>query len=122
MTPTGCPRSRLKRFPALDDGYLALHVEAPSKRVKELLRGALLVSQSSGDTLQAATGVQIPGVLDDLYAGKAGKRALGTTWNRGTPSLALWAPTARANVDLPGVGERHEPTRVAASRRTAPGR
>lgn len=95
----GLSAKQVKRFPALADGYLALHVEASPKRVKELLRGALLVSQSSGDTLQAVTGVQIPGVLDDLYAGQAGKRALGTTWNRGTPSLALWAPTAQ-NVDL----------------------
>ncbi len=31
--------------------------------------------------------------------GKAGNRALGTTWSRGAPSLALWAPTAQ-HVDL----------------------
>ena len=45
-----------------------------------------------------ATGVQIPGVLDDVYA-DARERALGVTWNGQSPSFALWAPTAK-DVDL----------------------
>ena len=109
----GLSDAQKARFPALATGYLALHVEASTQRVQDLLRGALLVTQASGDTLQAATGVQIPGVLDDVYA-KAAKRALGTTWSRGVPSLALWAPTAQS-VDLL-VWNGTDPTRVAAHR------
>ena len=44
------------------------------------------------------TGVQIPGVLDEVYAG-ARTRTLGPVWRGGRPSLALWAPTAK-NVAL----------------------
>jgi len=47
--------------------------------------------------LTAATGVQIPGVLDDLFA-MATAEQIGPTWKDGTPRLALWAPTARSVV------------------------
>ena len=57
------------------------------------LRGALRLTRHDGETLTAATGVQIPGVLDDLFATD---RALGVTWRGGKASFALWAPTARA--------------------------
>lgn len=115
FVPGGLSSAQLGRFPALATGYLALHVEASSQRVQDLLRGALLVTQSDGEMVQAATGVQIPGVLDDLYAAKAAKRALGTTWSRGVPSLALWAPTAQ-DVDLLVWTGAGDPTRVAAQR------
>jgi pullulanase len=42
------------------------------------------------------TGVQIAGVLDDLYTYEG---ALGVTWNRTIPTLRVWAPTAQ-NVKL----------------------
>ena len=42
------------------------------------------------------TGLQIPGVLDDLYANDG---PLGIQWRGGIPSLRVWAPTAR-NVNL----------------------
>ena len=42
-----------------------------------------------------ATGVQIPGVLDDLYH-RATKRTLGITWNGRKPELSVWAPTAQS--------------------------
>jgi len=118
----GLTDKQLKRFPQLA-GSLALHVGADKAAVRELLRGELLVTQAASDgTLQAATGVQIPGVLDDLYAKAAGKRALGTTWSHGVPHLALWAPTAQ-DVDLlvwpatkAGLDTTGSPTRVAAHR------
>lgn len=91
----GLSDAQLERFPALE-GYLALRVDASPDDVRELLRGELLVTQEAADgTLQAATGVQVPGVLDDLYAEDADDRALGTTWRKGVPTLALWAPTAQ---------------------------
>jgi pullulanase/glycogen debranching enzyme len=54
--------------------------------VREVLRGRVTVDSAP---------VQIAGVLDDLYAA-AGHARLGPTWDDGVPSLAVWAPTARA--------------------------
>ncbi|PFG42328.1 pullulanase-type alpha-1,6-glucosidase [Isoptericola jiangsuensis] len=69
--------------------------------VEDLLTGQLLVTRADGDTLTAATGVQVPGVLDDLYADAAADRALGVVVHPSLKwaSFALWAPTAR-DVDL----------------------
>ncbi|MEJ2515983.1 MAG: pullulanase-type alpha-1,6-glucosidase [Gammaproteobacteria bacterium] len=41
-----------------------------------------------------ATAVQIPGVLDDLYADTASGQRLGVDWTGGSPTIRLWAPTA----------------------------
>lgn len=114
--PAGLTAAQRARFPALATGYVALHLpdDAPTA---DLLRGALLVTQAASDgTYQAATGVQIPGVLDDVYAGDAQERTLGATWKKGVPSLAVWAPTAQ-KVDLlvwPGTSSTEQ--RVAATR------
>lgn len=40
-----------------------------------------------------ATGLQLQGVLDDLYSYSGD---LGVIYNRGTPTLKLWAPTAKS--------------------------
>ena len=50
-----------------------------------------------------ATGVQIPGVLDDVYGGAA-RRDLGVTWRHGVPRFAVWAPTAKSVHLLIGSG------------------
>ncbi|MEU0551396.1 pullulanase-type alpha-1,6-glucosidase [Micromonospora sp. NPDC005979] len=71
----------------LDRGDLA--------KVPAALRGQLLVTERDAQgKLLAATGVQIPGVLDDVYS-RATQVTLGPTFAGRTPSLALWAPTAR---------------------------
>ncbi|MCX5066161.1 pullulanase-type alpha-1,6-glucosidase [Micromonospora lupini] len=71
----------------LDRGDLA--------KVPAALRGQLLVTErDASGALLAATGVQIPGVLDDVYS-RATQVTLGPTFTGRTPSLALWAPTAR---------------------------
>ncbi|MCB8983287.1 MAG: pullulanase-type alpha-1,6-glucosidase [Ardenticatenaceae bacterium] len=62
----------------------------------ELLKGQIAVSAFSGGTLVDATGLQIPGVLDDLYAADAYDQQLGVVWVGGTPALKLWAPTAKS--------------------------
>ena len=69
--------------------------EAGRRAARELLTGQLIVAayDAAGEFV-GATGVQIPGVLDDLYAGAAGAR-LGPTWRGRTPRLAVWAPTAK---------------------------
>ncbi|WP_347338495.1 pullulanase-type alpha-1,6-glucosidase [Cellulomonas sp. WB94] len=119
--PAGLSAAELGRFPALA-GYIALHpVDTDRAAVAELLKGELLVTQAASDgTLQAATGVQIPGVLDDVYAADAADRTLGATWSKKQPTLAVWAPTAQG-VDLllwPASGT-NAPDTTAAPQRVA---
>ncbi|MEU3844238.1 pullulanase-type alpha-1,6-glucosidase [Streptomyces sp. NPDC028635] len=87
------------RFPHLKD-YTAYSVDPRDRdRVRAALQGQLVVSQRAANgAVLAATGVQIAGVLDDLYPG-ATKAALGPTFRHGKPTLAVWAPTAQ-NVSL----------------------
>jgi pullulanase-type alpha-1,6-glucosidase len=86
---------------ALDTFELAA---AGRQAARELLTGQLIVAAyDAGGRLVDATGVQIPGVLDDLYASAARAR-LGPTWHGRTPKLAVWAPTAK-DVELV-LGER----------------
>ncbi len=51
-----------------------------------------LAAISSDGRLLDATGIQIPGVLDDLYTYDG---ALGVTWADDIPTLSVWAPTAQ---------------------------
>ncbi|WP_375141893.1 pullulanase-type alpha-1,6-glucosidase [Zhihengliuella sp.] len=46
-------------------------------------------------TLTAFTGVQIPGVVDDLYAEALADVELGATFTGKKPTFRLWAPTAQ---------------------------
>ena len=84
------------RFPYLKD-YTAWSVDPRDRdRVRAALDGQLVASQRAANgAVLAATGVQIAGVLDDVYAG-ATKAALGPTFSKGRPTLAVWAPTAQS--------------------------
>ena len=62
----------------------------------DLLTGQIAVSAFAADALVDATGLQIPGVLDDLYAADAYNETLGVVWAGSTPTLKLWAPTAKS--------------------------
>ncbi|SPM00089.1 Neopullulanase / Maltodextrin glucosidase [[Actinomadura] parvosata subsp. kistnae] len=98
--------------------------------VRDALRGQVVaVRRDDGGALVEATGVQLPGVLDDLYA-EAATAPLGPSWHaapspapgpsqlgapspamdpswRPEPSLAVWAPTARkVELALYDSGER----------------
>ena len=92
--PSGLPDDVLSDFPQLVD-YKAFRLRsADLRKVPGILTGRLAVaSYSPGGSLHDATGVQIPGVLDDVYA--ATDRALGVTWKHGKPTLRVWAPTAQ---------------------------
>ena len=122
LDPAGLSEDQLERFPALA-GSVALSTGLDDATVRALLTGQLLVTQAAADgTLSAATGVQMPGVLDDLYADAAADRVLGASWRKGVPSLALWAPTAQ-HVDLlvwpttnGTIDTSGDPQRVAATR------
>ncbi|MET7976905.1 pullulanase-type alpha-1,6-glucosidase [Streptomyces mirabilis] len=82
-------------FPHLKD-YTAWSVDPRDRsRVKEALNGQIVASQRAANgAVLAATGVQIAGVLDDLY--DATKAQLGPTFHDGRPTLAVWAPTAQS--------------------------
>ncbi|WP_082543115.1 pullulanase-type alpha-1,6-glucosidase [Microbacterium sp. Root53] len=89
----GLTEAQRERFPALAD-HLALRIEGQDAAA--LVRGQLAVSQTAPDgTLTAFTGVQIPGVLDDLYAEALEDVDLGVTFRGKTPTFRLWAPTAQ---------------------------
>ena len=95
--PAGLSPALRAKFPHLA-GFAALKLSAADlPRVPAILKGQVAVSATdAGGQLLDATALQIPGVLDDLYAYQG---ALGITW-RGdrepAPALRLWAPTARS--------------------------
>ncbi|MFD6998069.1 pullulanase-type alpha-1,6-glucosidase [Streptomyces mirabilis] len=82
-------------FPHLKD-YTAWSVDPRDRgRVKKALNGQIVASQRAANgAVLAATGVQIAGVLDDLY--DATQAQLGPTFRDGRPTLAVWAPTAQS--------------------------
>ncbi|MFI9200691.1 pullulanase-type alpha-1,6-glucosidase [Streptomyces sp. NPDC053048] len=80
----------LTRYPRLAATHDAFRLDAHGKE-RTALRGPLVAETDDG----VVTGVQIPGVLDDLYASAAGKARLGPVFQRGRPTLSVWAPTAR---------------------------
>ena len=99
LGPSGLPARVAADFPHLS-AYEALRLSpATARLVRRILTGQVVVaSYDAAGALVASTGVQIPGVLDDVYRGAA-KRDLGVTWRGSTPRLAVWAPTAK-DVDL----------------------
>jgi pullulanase len=94
--PGGLTAAQRTRFPQLSD-YAAFRI-APGDRdeVRDALRGQLVAAEHSADgDLLAATAVQIPGVLDDLYGRYAKDARLGPVFDdHGRPTLSVWAPTA----------------------------
>lgn len=95
------PGDALRAFPQLA-GFSALKLGPDAiAQARELLRGQLAVAAYDQDgRLVDATGLQIPGVLDDLfaYAGPLGPGFSTISGSAGPlrqPTLRLWAPTAR---------------------------
>lgn len=96
--------------------FLALDLPALDRSVLvEALRGQLVVVQHGPDGLEVLTGLQIPGVLDALFAEAASAQDLGVSWDGAVPTLSLWAPTAK-NVTL----QLHGPAVDAAGSTAAP--
>lgn len=87
------------------DGYVALEItELDRDGWAAALRGPLTLRATGADGVEASTGVQIPGVLDDLYADAARDgRGPGVHMLGDRVELALWAPTARRVCLLLGV-------------------
>ncbi|WP_351233708.1 pullulanase-type alpha-1,6-glucosidase [Streptomyces sp. NPDC002133] len=104
LTPATLTDSQKTSHPHLKD-HPAFTVDPRDRdRVRDALRGQLVATQRAANgALLAATGVQIPGVLDDLYAAKAQGSALGPVFRKGRPTLSVWAPTARrVSLELDG--------------------
>ncbi|WP_129837883.1 pullulanase-type alpha-1,6-glucosidase [Streptomyces sp. RFCAC02] len=108
--PSGLPADTREAYPHLASlGSLRLPGDLGDDDLRALLSGDLAIAAFGADgRLAASTRLQTPGVLDDLYAA-ARSRALGPAFDGdGTPTLTLWAPTARSVTvrlyDTPGAG------------------
>lgn len=103
LTKTTLTDAQKAKFPHLKD-YTAWSVDPRDRdRVRQALGGQLVASQRAANgAVLTATGVQIAGVLDDLYPGATEAR-LGPVFHHGKPTLSVWAPTARSvRLDLDG--------------------
>ncbi|MFE7545903.1 pullulanase-type alpha-1,6-glucosidase [Streptomyces platensis] len=96
LTPGSLSPSERAAYPHLT-GYPAFTVDPRDRHLAPAaLRGKLVAAQRATDGGRTTTGVQIPGVLDDLYGARAQHAALGPVFGRdGRPALSVWAPTAR---------------------------
>ncbi|SEF09165.1 pullulanase-type alpha-1,6-glucosidase [Streptomyces sp. Ag109_O5-10] len=96
LTRTTLTDAQKAKFPYLKD-YTAWSVDPRDRgRVREALGGQLVASQRAANgAVLAATGVQVAGVLDDVYA-KATTADLGPVFRHGRPTLSVWAPTAQS--------------------------
>jgi pullulanase len=92
--PAGLSAAVREKFPQIA-GYQAFHVPASRlAEVPEALKGQIAVdARDAGGNLVDATGLQIQGVLDDLYTYDG---PLGATFAGKVPTLRVWAPTARS--------------------------
>ena len=101
--------------PRVKEGYRAFRLgeggALTTERVLSILRGPVLV-----ENLTEAVGVQIGGVLDDVYGKPASETKLGITWTGGAPSLRVWAPTASDVHLLLWKEETGDPLRLHATR------
>lgn len=96
VDPNGLPAGVLQAFPHLEDYVALTPVGLDRAAIAELVRHELLVAQRVDGSLTALTGVQLPGVLDDLYAEGLASAELGAVVSGGDVTASLWAPTARS--------------------------
>ncbi|MFF2061075.1 pullulanase-type alpha-1,6-glucosidase [Streptomyces sp. NPDC058200] len=104
LNPSALTDAQKAAYPHLKY-YPAFTVDVRDRdRVRESLSGQLIATQRAANgALLAATGVQTPGVLDDLYSARAVEADLGPVFAHGRPTLSLWAPTAqRVDLELDG--------------------
>lgn len=123
LEPSALDNAQAQKWPHLR-GHAIYRIPAGTELDRAtVLRGSLKVLTSAGGEAIGLTRVQIPGVLDTLYANAAKPEHLGVSWNGENPTLKLWAPTAK-NVKLQlwdneaGTGN---PTELAMTRADATG-
>ena len=90
--PAGLPADLAAKYPHLA-GLPVFHLPGQVGTARIALKGQVAVSavDAAGDLLDA-TGLQIAGVLDDLYPYDG---PLGVSYEDGAPVLRVWAPTAQ---------------------------
>ncbi|OMO65703.1 hypothetical protein CCACVL1_21428, partial [Corchorus capsularis] len=89
---SGLPQNVIEKFPHIRD-YRAFKVP-PALDVKNLLKCQLAVAAfNSHGKCSNATGLQLPGILDELFSYDG---PLGALYSGESVSLYLWAPTAQA--------------------------
>ncbi|MCC6458018.1 MAG: pullulanase-type alpha-1,6-glucosidase [Caldilineaceae bacterium] len=88
----GLPPELAEKWPYLAAYKLFRLHDEDLPLVPDILKGQIIVSAGTASFVADATGVQIPGVLDDLYTYEG---ALGVTFDGDTPTIRLWAPTAK---------------------------
>ncbi|GAV67655.1 Alpha-amylase domain-containing protein/CBM_48 domain-containing protein/DUF3372 domain-containing protein, partial [Cephalotus follicularis] len=87
----GLPENVIEKFPHIQ-GYKAFKV--PSLDIKNLLKCQLAVASFDSDgKCSNATGLQLPGILDELFSYDG---PLGALFLEESVTLFLWAPTAQA--------------------------
>lgn len=86
-------RDTYPKFPNVG-GYQGWRLPAAAKPlVPAIVRSETAIAAYNEDgKLVDATGIQLQGVLDDLYSYSG---ELGVVYNQGTPTLKVWAPTAK---------------------------
>jgi pullulanase-type alpha-1,6-glucosidase len=84
----------LRKYPYLRE-YAVFRVSGTNaEKLGEILKGQIaVIARDLNGRAVDATGIQIPGVLDDLYPYDG---PLGITFDGDTPTLRVWAPTAQA--------------------------
>lgn len=87
----GLPTEVVQKFPHIKN-YIALRIPPPTN-VKELVKCQLAIALQSADGVPLdASGIQLPGVLDDVFSYDG---PLGPLFTKEGVSLFLWAPTAQ---------------------------
>jgi pullulanase len=96
LTPTELTEEQRAAYPHLAGQPAYALDPGDATDIAGVLRGQVVAVRRAADgTPTEATGVQIPGVLDDLYADAAADAQLGPVFAAdGTPTLSVWAPTA----------------------------
>lgn len=91
--PNGMGRDLQQQFPHLAHNPVFRLPDLPVTTLDGILRGQIAVALYLNDELLNATGLQIPGVLDALYAYNG---PLGPIIEENQVTLRLWAPTAQS--------------------------
>ncbi|KGO98527.1 pullulanase-type alpha-1,6-glucosidase [Novilysobacter defluvii] len=90
------PPAVAERFRFIDEGVVLALPGVEVVRLPALLRGQLVLTREDADgRVLAATTLQHPGALDDLYAAAFRLDDLGATPTEDSTRFRLWAPTAR---------------------------
>lgn len=92
FSDTGMPEGPALKFPHLANYTVFTLGGDAITAAPDILRGQFAIAAYDGDKLLDISGLQIPGVLDDLYTYDG---PLGVTFADGAPTITVWAPTAQ---------------------------